>query len=231
MNKKVIIVLICCVLVICCILTIVLLKGNNKQSDTSLPSSPSIPDSEYGKANDKVEELIKKMKEYNQTITVIEYNNWDEENNRFNLEQYYEIDLNNKVGYIHEIAIRNGNRDEVNTTKYVDFENKIEYSIFKGWSDWEKETSDPLEEYLQIDYLERYDYAKKGKVLYGRYEEHGDKFLIEIHLNNEGLIDYYTTGAAYDEWNLKNGSTPYKTSYSYSNKSISIPQEAIDKAK
>ena len=215
---------------ISCLLIVGLVTGCGNQNETSVPSVPSIADSEYGKANGEVKELIEKMKQYKQTIIVLDYNNWSADNNMFMLENYYEFDLNNKVGYIHDMKVdASGNKSSVNTEHYIDLENDVDYSRFTGWTNWSKDNYiDSLEHYLKIEYFDDYDYAKKGNVLYGRDEEHGDHFIIEIHLNNNGLVDYYTKSAADEIWKPKEGATPSKTSYSYSNQVISIPEEALN---
>lgn len=215
------------------ILLVLFMSGCNNESNTSVSNQSNVRTDLYGEANDEVENLVEKLKNSGYTITVIDYWNWNEKTNIYELETFYEIDLKTNIGYVHEEAIDyDGKRHSVNTDNYLDFNNEVEYSIFKGWSDWEKKDYlDSIDHYLKTEYFDDYDYVKKSNVFYGRDVDDGNNYAIEIHLNDDGLIDYYISYSADENWQKESDGVIYKYTYSYSNKTITIPQEAIDNAK
>lgn len=217
---------------VCIILLVFFITGCNSDSNTGVSNQSNFSADSYGEANDDVENLVEKIENSGYTITVIDYGNWNEKKGIYELETIYEIDLKTNIGYVHDEAIDdNGKRRKVNTDNYLDFNNGIEYRIFKGWSDWTKEKYlDSIDHYLKTEYFDNYDYVKKGNVFYGIYEEYGDYYGIEIYLNNEGLIEYYIEYPVDENLQKKSDSVIDKCTYSYSNKTITIPQEAIDEA-
>lgn len=217
---------------VCIILLVLFVTGCNNETNTSVSNQQNVSSDLYGEANDDVENLVEKLKNSGYTITVTDYENWNKKSNFFELETFYEIDLKTNIGYIHEETIDyRGHRYATNEDTYLDFNNDIEYSIYKGWSDWKKKKYlDSIDHYLMTEYFDDYDYIKKGNVFYGRYEKYGDYFIIEIHLNDDGFIDYYIDYTADENLQKDSDSVIHKCTYSYSDKTITIPQKAIDEA-